>query len=190
MSAIEQLCNIIENCKIYNIGNYKYFVFPFKGIYPIDIKFLNKTVKMMESKISSKSKKILTIMVDGVILALPIALETNKQLLIARDYGYRLPKICSFTQKTRYYERDMYFGGINSSDKIEIVDAVISSGGTVIKLIEKVEKLGAEVIGIHTMINKVDYGGVDIIRDSGYKVFSLLDVKIQGKKISCNASKN
>ena len=190
MNSIMKLCKLIEKSKVYDLGNYKYFVFPFKGIYPINLTLLKETVNLMKLNISSESNKIFTFMVDGIVIALPIALETNKSLVISRDFHYNLPDINSFLQKTNYHERKMYFTGLEESDKIEIIDAVISSGKTILSSIEELNKINCEIKGIHTVVNKVDYGGSDILKGKGYKIFSLMDVKIEGNKIICTPSKN
>lgn len=186
---ITKLCRLVENSKVYNLGTYQYFVFPFKGIFPINQRLLREIVDLMKLKISSETTKIFTFMVDGIIVALPIALETNKSLVIARDFHYNLPNVISFLQKTKYYKRKMYFTGLVKSDKINIVDAIISSGRTILSAIDKLEKIGCEVKGVHTVIDKVDYGGSNLLKQKGYKFFSLVDTKIEDNKIICIPSR-
>jgi adenine/guanine phosphoribosyltransferase-like PRPP-binding protein len=187
--AIIKLCKLIENSKVYDINGYKYFVFPFKGIFPMNCQLLKEIVNEMKVNISPESNKIFTFMTDGIIVALPIALEMNKSLIIARDFHYNLPNVISFLQETNYYKRKMYFTGLKESDKIDIVDAVISSGKSILSVIDKLEKIGCEIKGIHTVVNKIDYGGSNLLKQKGYKFFSLVDVKIDDNKIICRPSK-
>lgn len=190
MNTVIKLCKLIEKSKVYSLKNYKYFVFPFKGIYPINLKFLNEAVDLISLNISRGSNKIFTFMVDGIIVALPVALKTNKSLVVARDCNYNLPNTTSFLQETNYYKRKMYFTGIVKTDKIEIIDAVISSGKSILGLINKLERIGCKINGIHAVVNKVDYGGLNLLRQRGYKVFSLVDLKFEKNKIICTPSKN
>jgi adenine/guanine phosphoribosyltransferase-like PRPP-binding protein len=188
--VVIKLCKLIKNSKVYNISGYKYFVFPFKGIFPINCQLLKEIVNEMKVNISPESNKMFTFMTDGIIVALPIALEMNKSLIISRDFHYNLPNVISFLQETNYYKRKMYFTGVEKSDKIDIVDAVISSGKSILSAIDKLEKIGCEIKGIHTVANKVEYGGSDLLRQKGYKFFSLVDVKIDdNNKIICRPSR-
>lgn len=188
--TITKLCKLIENSTVYNLGTYKYFVFPFKGIYPINQQLLKEIINLMVVNISPESNRIFTFMTDGIIIALPIALKTNKSLVIARDFHYNLPNVTVFLQETNYYKRKMYFTGLKKSDKIDIVDSIISSGKSILSAIDKLEKIGCEIKGVHTIVNKVDYGGSILLRQKGYRFFSLVDVKIEGNKIICFPSKN
>jgi len=187
--AITKLCKLIENSKVYNLDNYKYFIFPFKGIFPIDQQLLKEIINLMKLNISPESNKIFTFMTDGIIVALPIALETNKSLVVARDFHYNLPNLNSFLQKTKYYKRKLYFTGVKKSDKIDIVDAVVSSGNSILNAIDKLKKIGCKIGGIHTVVNKVDYGGSNLLKRKGYKFFSLVDAKIENNKIICSLTK-
>ena len=155
---IRNLIKLIENSSVYDLDSYKYFVFPFKGIFPIDVKLLRKIINLTRLNISPDSNKIFTFMVDGLVLALPIALEMNRPLVIARDFHYNLSDVTSFLQETNYYKRKMYFKGLVKSDKVEIIDAIVSSGKTILSAIDKIEKIIlSEMIykGIQKKIQKI-----------------------------------
>ena len=188
--TIKNLIELIENSNTYDVNSYKYFVFPFKGISPMNTELLKEIINLMKLNISSDSSKLFTFMVDGLVFAVPLALETNKPLIIARDFHYHLPDTISFLQETKYFKRKMYFKGLVKSDKIEIIDAIVSSGKTILSAIDKMEKIGCEIKGIHTVVDKPDYGGSSLLKQKGYKFFSLVDVKVQDNKIVCFPSKN
>jgi len=156
----------------------------------MNVSLLKEITDLMKLNISPESNKIFTFMVDGIMVALPIALEMNKSLVIARDFHYNLPDTVHFMQKTNYHQRKMYFTGVVKSDKIDIVDAIISSGGTILSAVDKLEKIGSEIRAIHVMINKVDYDGSNLLKQRGYKFFSLVDVKIEDNKIICLPSRS
>jgi len=186
--ALSRLAKLIENSNMYSINSYRYFVFPLKGLSPIDTNLLKEVVELMKKDLSVGDYKIFTFMVDGMIVALPLALAVEKPLVITRDFHYNMPHIRSFNQKTNYYERKMYFGGLEKYNKVEIVDCIVSSGGTILNAINEIEKIGCDILGVHTVIDKVDYGGSEKIRDMGYKFTSLLDVSIIGDKIHISPS--
>lgn len=187
-NAIGKLCSIIENSKMYDLNSYKYFVFPFKGIFPIELPLLEEIINLLKSNVSPRSTKIFTFMTDGIIVALPLAIELGKPLVIARDFHYNLSNVSSFMQRTNYFERRMYFTGVYETDRVEIVDAIISSGSTILSAILELEKTGCQIVGIHTVANKVEYGGSTLLKERGYSFSSLVDVEIDCKGMSCSPS--
>ena len=64
-----------------------------------------------------------------------------------------------------------------------IIDDLISTGGTIISLVEAIKKIGAEVLDIGVIFNKVDYGGMRRLEKMGFRPKALLNVKLKGMKI-------
>jgi len=186
--TLEKLIELIESSDVYKIEKYDYFVFPFKGIFPFDASLLEDISELLKKDMAEGDYKIFTFMTDGIMGALPLAISLKKPLVVARDFHYNIPDVAHFVQKTKYYERDMYFSGIGDSDNVEIVDCMVSSGGSVLNAIDKLEEIGCNILGVHSIIDKVDYGGSQKIRKRGYNFTSLLDVTIKDGKVYCSPS--
>jgi adenine/guanine phosphoribosyltransferase-like PRPP-binding protein len=66
---------------------------------------------------------------------------------------------------------------------IAFTDDMISTGGTLLALIEAIKKTEADIVDIICVAEKVDYSGVGRVFDStGYEVKSLLKVSVSGER--------
>ena len=195
MKDIEVLIKKIEKSKIYMIKNYNYFVYPFKGIEPLTSAELLASTQMLEKLLppSNSYDLILTFMTDGIILALPTALKLNKRLWIARDHHYHVCNI-GFDQLTGYLSRKMYLNAfwIDENQKplrIIIVDAIISTGGTVINSVNSLsEKYNEKIMlcGVYALITKPQYRGCQKIRkELEVPCKSVFSVYHNGKNLKC-----
>lgn len=187
---IEKIKKNIKSSRIYNIKNYKYFVYPYKGITPINSEEIKYLSNIIASKIPKDTDLIFSVEVDGIFTALPVAILLGKPLVIARSFDYRMPKSFHFTQKTGYYERQLYFNfDPQKVKKVSIVDCILSTGGTIRSAINLFNKMGIQVEGIYTVINKVDYFDIKLLSQIKSRFFSIFDVKIEGKNIIVVKSK-
>lgn len=181
------LCETITKSPVYKVKEYKYFVWPYKGIFPIDPQDLEDILFLLEylikGDIGLDFSTIFTFMTDGEIIAIPLALRLKKRVVVARDYHYQLPDLKRFRQKTGYYEREMYFTGITSSDRIVIVDVIVSTGGSVASVIPELNCIGCEICGVYTVVNKVSNKGAQRLEELGLKYKSLLNVEFEREKI-------
>lgn len=183
---LADLCKRITNSPGYNAKEYRYFVWPYKGIFPINPEDLEDILlfleKLIKGDIGLDFSTIFTFMTDGEIIAIPLALRLKKRV-VARDYHYQLPDLKRFRQKTGYYEREMYFTGITSSDRIVIVDVILSTGGSIAALLPELNRIGCEICGVYTVANKVRNGGEKRLKDLDLKCKSLLNVEFEGGKV-------
>ncbi|WP_080406433.1 phosphoribosyltransferase family protein [Burkholderia ubonensis] len=75
----------------------------------------------------------------------------------------------------------MYLNGVEPGDRVVIVDDLISTGGTLIGLVEAVRRAGAHVEQIVCVAEKADYAGVERVRDAtGLDVTTLVRVSVAG----------
>ena len=181
----------LEKMPTYKTENgYKYFVYPYKGITPIDDKDIKYLAETVASKISNDVDAIFTVETDGIFTALPVAMLLSKPLIVARSFNYKMSKYLHFTQKTGYHERELFFHFDPSKiKKIAIIDCVLSTGGTIKASMDLFKALGVEVEGVYVVINKVNYSNLEFIDDIKSRFFSLFDVEIINKKIFVKKSK-
>lgn len=172
---LEVIRQRIEKSKVYYVNDYVYFVYPYKGIEPLEITELSVSSEMVLKLLPPPDDfdVILTFMTDGIIISLPIAIKLHKKLWVARDYHYKACDI-EFNQITGYNSRKLFLNAswINKTYnpvRVVIVDAVISTGGTIINCINSLsEKYKGKIvwIGAYALISKSQYGGCKKIRDT------------------------
>ena len=181
----------LEEMPTYKTGNgYEYFVYPYKGITPIDDKEIKYLAEVIASKIPKDVDLIFTMETDGIFTALPVAMAMGKPLVSARWFNYKMDKSFSFTQKTGYHKRKLYFYfDPKKVKKVAIIDCVLSTGGTIKAALDLFKKLGVKVVGIYTVVNKTNYSNRDFISQIKNKLFSLFDIEIKGTKIIVEKSK-
>jgi adenine/guanine phosphoribosyltransferase-like PRPP-binding protein len=162
----KQIEQKIRNSRRINYGTYKYFVWPYKGIEPIDPEEIGFLVDSLEKKIPADTDLVFTLQTDGEILALPLAFKMRKPLMIARDYKYEMEDPMIITQHTRYWTRNLYCERVPQRSRVVIVEALISTGNTVVEVVRQVKDCGAEVVKVVSAVSKTDYGGEKAIKNA------------------------
>lgn len=82
-----------------------------------------------------------------------------------------------------YTSGSLFLNGVDSGDKVYIVDDLISTGGTLIGLVEAIRRAGAQVLGIVCVAEKLNYGGAERVRQAtGIEVKSLVGVDVSGDR--------
>jgi orotate phosphoribosyltransferase len=67
-------------------------------------------------------------------------------------------------------------GAIGKGDRVVVVEDVVTTGGSSLEAIEKVESIGAIVEGVITIIDRLE-GGAEKFANKGYKLESLFTIK-------------
>ena len=71
----------------------------------------------------------------------------------------------------------------SSPIRVLIVDDMISTGGTMLGIIEAVRKAGAEIADIVCIGEKVNYNGVERVkRTTGYTPKTIVKIDVSGKR--------
>jgi adenine phosphoribosyltransferase len=82
-----------------------------------------------------------------------------------------------------YASGQLFLNGIEKGDRVIIVDDMVSTGGTMLALIEAVKKAEAKIVDIVCVAEKVEYEGVARIKhETGHKVKTLLQVSVAGER--------
>jgi len=109
------------------------------------------------------ANKILTEEDKGAPIATAVALMTDLPLCMARWYPYNIDGQITVNIQSEYFAGSLYMNGVNRGDKILIIEDTLSTGGTMIALIEAVRKVGAEVVGAIAIIEKIANEGHDMV---------------------------
>lgn len=112
----------------------------------------------------SGATKLLVEEDKGGILAGPVCLATRLPLAVARWYPYDLPAdernpVTVAEISSEYFSGRLYLNGIEPGDRVVIIDDTVSTGGTLVALIEAVRRAGAEVTEALVITEKPANGG-------------------------------
>jgi len=181
----------LEAMPLYKTENgYEYFVYPYKGITPIDDKEINYLAKTISSKISKNVDIIFSVEIDGIFTALPVAVLLGKPLVVARTFDYKMSNSFHFTQKTGYHKRDLFFYfDFKKIKEVAIVDCIVSTGGTLKAVLTSFKKLGVKVEGIYVVVNKLNYSDIEFLDKIKDRFFAIFDVEIKNKSLIVKKSK-
>src|SRR5487761_1069614 len=132
----------------------------------------------------SAATKLLVEEDKGAILAGPVCLATGLPLAVARWYPYDLPPEAGRPPSvveiaSEYYTGHLYLNGIAPGDRVIIIDDTVSTGGTLVALIEAVRRAGAEVLEALVVTEKpANGGGAAVLARSGVEVKPVLRVAV------------
>lgn len=181
----ELLRAAFDNKPLLPFGKYKFLVNPLTEQIPATTpELLRATTQcLVEVGDFQKATKIAGEEDKGAILVASTSLETGLPFGMARWYPSGLDGQVGVDFEMEYASGRLFLNGIEKGDQIIIVDDMISTGGTMLALIEAVEKAEASIVDIVCVAEKVEYRGVERIRkDTGYLVKTLLQVSVSGER--------
>ncbi|WP_175873021.1 phosphoribosyltransferase family protein [Burkholderia sp. BCC0397] len=118
----------------------------------------------------------------GALLA-AVSLLSGLPFGIARWYPSGLEGQVKVGFGCEYTSGELYLNGVEDGDRVVIVDDMISTGGTLIGLVEAVRQAGATVEQIVCVVEKADYAGVERVREAtGLDVRTLVRVSVAGDR--------
>jgi adenine phosphoribosyltransferase len=121
----------------------------------------------------------------GAVLVAAVSLITGIPFGLARWYPSGLAGQIEVDFTCEYTEGKIYLNGVNKGDRIIIVDDMISTGGTMIALVDAIRKIGAEIVDIVAVAHKEEYGGVQKIKNAtGLDVKTVITVSVSGSMSS------
>lgn len=175
----------LRKAKIIKKGDYKYILNAITEQEPaLEPAILDDCANKLLERLNYKgATKILTAETMGIPISTTISLKTSLPLIIAtrRKKGtldeVAVEYICG------YENGILHINGIKRGDRVLIIDDLISTGGTILSMIEGVKRTGAKIEDIGAIFNKADYGGMRELKRKGFQPKVLLDVKLKEDKI-------
>jgi len=174
-----------DNKPLLPVGDFKFLVNPLTEQIPATTaELLQATTKwLVEVGNFQAATKIAGEEDKGAILVASTALETRLPFGMARWYPSGLEGQVGVDFKMEYASGQLFLNGIEQGDQVIIVDDMISTGGTMLALIEAVEKAEATIVDIICVAEKIEYQGVNRIRqETGYLVKTLLQISVSGER--------
>lgn len=143
---------------------YPYIIHPLMdGVPRVDPEMLREFVGWARKQdLLGKATVLLAPEAMGIPLAVALSLDTGLPYVVARKREYEMDGEMVAYCETGYGTNCVYVNDIKDTDRVVIVDDVISTGGTLTALINTVKSMGARVDGVLCPITKGD--GADKVR--------------------------
>ncbi len=180
---LEELKKALENSPIVKKGDYDYFVNPISdGIPAMNPKILREMSLAIYKYADLDVDKIVAVEAMGIHLATALSITTDIPFVIIRKRQYGLEGETQVYQKTGYGSSNLFINDLHAGEKILLIDDVVSTGGTLIALLDTLKDLGIEIKSTVAVIDKGE--GKEIVeRETGVKVLSIIKVNIIDGKV-------
>jgi adenine phosphoribosyltransferase len=168
----------LEAARVMQRGGYSYFIHSLTdSIPPINPGLLSEVCDRIMAVGDFDSDQILTMEAMGIHIGALLSVRTGLPLNIIRKRGYGVEGEMVLGQETGYSRGSMYVNNIRGADVITIVDAVISTGGTLCATLDAVCSRGAIVKDIICAIERGD-GVKKVFDNTGFKVKTLARIDV------------
>ena len=159
MSPVDPLTilqNSLRGAPIIWKGEYPYFIHPISdGIPRMDPDVLRATRDLIVSSVDwSQVDLIVTVEAMGLPLLAAVGDATGKPTVVIRKRSYGMEGETRVDVATGYSQSTVYINDIKAGERIVIVDDVISTGGTLEPLLERLENMGVILQDVVIAIEK------------------------------------
>ncbi len=164
MSESNAIDRSLEEVQYIDRDGYPYIIHELMdGIPRVDPELLREFVAWaLEQNVTDEATVLLAPEAMGIPLAVAVSLATGIPYVVARKREYGLPGELITYCETGYGSNCIYINDIKPTDRVVIIEDVISTGGTLTAIINGVKSLGARVEGVLCPIQKGD--GADQVR--------------------------
>ncbi|MEK6920385.1 MAG: phosphoribosyltransferase family protein, partial [Nanoarchaeota archaeon] len=138
--------------EIVQMSGYQFVINPLTEQIPCTTaELLQEVTKEIAAKIPKETTKLLTEEEKGAILVAATSLATKIPFGLARWTANGLVDQISVPFEMEYTRGTLYLNGVEKKDKVTIIEDMVSTGGTLVALIQAVEKAGAIIVKIITV---------------------------------------
>ncbi len=139
-------------------GDYPYFIHPISdGIPRMEAEVLRATRDLIVEMVDwSEVDLIVSVEAMGLPLLASVGEATGKPTVVIRKRPYGMEGEEEVNVSTGYSQSTAYINDISPGERIVVVDDVISTGGTLEPLLEKLEAIGVVLQDIIVAIEKGD----------------------------------
>ncbi|MEN4018537.1 MAG: hypoxanthine/guanine phosphoribosyltransferase [Methanobacterium sp.] len=180
---IEILKKTLEESPVVKKGEYDYFIHPITdGIMLVEPDLLREVAKAIKEVANLNVDKIVCMEAMGIHITTALSLETDIPFVVVRKRCYELDEEIAVHQITGYSECEMYINGIRRGDKVLVVDDVVSTGGTMIAVLNALKSSGVEIVDVVAVVEKGE-GKQRVKNETGYEVKTLVKVDVKDGKV-------
>ncbi|MFC7046150.1 hypoxanthine/guanine phosphoribosyltransferase [Halobacteriaceae archaeon GCM10025711] len=173
---MEYLRQTLAAAPVIRRGEYRYFVHPVTdGIPLVEPRLMREIVDGVLDRVDVDAvDKILTAEAMGIHHATAVSLEADVPFVVARKRSYGFEDEVAVHQVTGYAEGELYVNNVHEGDRVLLVDDVVATGGTLRALCDALDRIGADVVDIVTVVRRA----ADEPLDLPTPVKSLVDVDV------------
>ena len=175
---LEKLKISLIKAPVIKKGEYDYFVHPITdGIPLVEPSILEEAAEGISRFGNMEVDKILCVEAMGIHIATALSIKTRIPFVVVRKRVYGLDGEVPVHQMTGYSQGELYINGLHKGDRIILIDDVVSTGGTMIAVLNALKQMDVEIVDVMAVIEKGN--GKDIVkRETGFTVKSLVKVNI------------
>lgn len=152
---LEEVKKSLEESPIVKKGDYNYFVNPISdGVPAMEPKILRELALTVQKHADLDVDKIVAVEAMGIHLATALSLATEIPFVVIRKRQYGLEGETEVYQKTGYGSSNLYINDLHPGEKILLIDDVVSTGGTLVALVETLKDMGLEIKTTVAVIEK------------------------------------
>ena len=180
---LEKFKKSLTESKVVKRKKYNYFVNPLtSGVPEIKPEIIKEICESITTMVEIKNVDIiLTIESMGIHITSVLSQITGIPFNIVRKKSQHTPDEIILKQVTGYATSNLYMT-IPKNKKILIIDSVISTGGTLIAIINGLKKLNTNIIDIICVIER-NNGVKKVKQKTGYNVKTLQKITIKNNKV-------
>jgi len=175
---LEKLKISLIKAPVIKKGEYNYFVHPITdGIPLVEPSILEEAAEGISRFGNMEVDKIVCVEAMGIHIATALSIKTRIPFVVVRKRVYGLDGEVPVHQITGYSQGELYINGLHKGDRIILIDDVVSTGGTMIAVLNALKQMDVEIVDVMAVIEKGN--GKDIVkRETGFTVKSLVKVNI------------
>jgi adenine phosphoribosyltransferase len=164
-------------------GDYDYFVHPITdGIPLVESRVMEEVAEVIPEYANMDVDKIVCVEAMGIHIATALSLKTGIPFVVVRKRQYGLDGEVDVHQVTGYSHGNLYINGLYKGDRIILVEDVVSTGGTMIAVLNALKSMGVDVVDVLAVMEK-GKGKERVEVETGFRVKTLLKVNIEDGKV-------
>lgn len=184
---LDKLKESLRNSPVIKKGEYNYFVNPVTDGIPLtEPELLEEIADEIVRRFNpdpASVDKIVCIEAMGIHHATVLSLKTRIPFVVVRKRMYGLPGEVAVHQMTGYSEGELYINGVDGDDRVMVIDDVVSTGGTLLAVLEALREMEVEVVDVVTVIDKGE--GSRVVKErTGFTVRSLVKVDVVDGRVT------
>ena len=164
-------------------GDYDYFVHPITdGIPMVEARVMEEVADAITEYANLDVDKIVCVEAMGIHIATALSLKTGIPFVVVRKRQYGLDGEVDVHQVTGYSHGSLYINGLQKGDRVILVDDVVSTGGTMVAVLNALKSMGVDLVDVLAVMEK-GKGKKKVEKATGIRVKALLKVNVRAGKV-------
>ena len=170
------LKEMVLNASVVRLGKYEYLAIPLTNGINLNPSVISKVADEILKKANRRFDKILVPESPAVPIATATSLKAKRPLVIARKLQLNLADEIVAPYKTGFERGTYYINGVTNRDHVLLLDDIVSTGGTMIALIQALVNADVRIQDVVAVIDR-NGGSERVEHATGYKVKSLIKIE-------------